>query len=203
MGLVSKTYTFSAGAIIVASEHNTNLDTLYNLVNGNLNTANLAAGAAIVDTQLASITTASKVNGSAITSLSSVPSGAGVLPGANIGTGQVEYIIGNGVSAITAGIQGDIQFPFACTITQVDLLADQTGSIVVDLWKDTYANYPATVADTITASAKPTISSATKATDSTLTGWTTSITAGDIIRINVDSITTCTRVALVIKFTRV
>lgn len=169
----------------------------------NIVNADIDAAAAIADTKLAQITTASKVSGAAITSLTSVPSDAGVLPGANIGVGQVEFIMGNGVSAITTGIQGDIKFPFACTITQVDLLADQTGSIVVDLWKDTYANYPATVADTITASAKPTISSATKATDSTLTGWTKSVASGDIIRINVDSITTCTRVALVIKFTRV
>lgn len=164
--------------------------------------ADIDAAAAIADTKLAQITTASKVSGAAITSLTSVPSGAGVIPGANLGTGQVQFIFGNGVTTITTGIQGDIRFPYACTITQVDLLADQSGSIVVDLWKDTYANYPATVADAITASAKPTISSTTKATDSTLAGWTTSVTAGDIIRVNVDSVTTCTRVALVIKFTR-
>lgn len=172
----------------------------------NIVNADIDAAAAIADTKLAQITTASKVSGAAITTLTSVPAGAGALPIANLGAvsvGQVELIVGNGVSAITAGIQGDIKFPFACTITSVECLADQTGSIVFDLWKDTYANFPPTVADTITAAAKPTISSATKATDSTLTGWTTSVSAGDIIRVNVDSITTCTRVALAIKFTRV
>jgi hypothetical protein len=81
-------------------------------------------------------------------------------------------------------------------------LADQSGSIVVDIWKDTYANYPPTVADTITASAKPTISSATKGQSSTLTGWTTTIAAGDILAFNVDSITTCQRVTLSLKVTR-
>lgn len=164
--------------------------------------ADIDAAAAIADTKLAQIATASKVSGAAITSLASVPSGAGVIPGANLGTGQVEFIFGNGVTVITTGVQGDIKFPFACTITQVDLLADQTGSIVVDLWKDTYANYPATVAGTITAAAKPTISSATKATDSTLTGWTTAVAADSIIRVNVDSVTSITRCALVVKFTR-
>lgn len=52
MGLVSKTFTFAAGATIIASEHNTNLDTLYNLVNGNLENSNIKAGAAIVGSKL-------------------------------------------------------------------------------------------------------------------------------------------------------
>ncbi|MDA2917870.1 hypothetical protein MYX64_13700, partial [Nitrospinae bacterium AH_259_B05_G02_I21] len=70
------------------------------------------------------------------------------------------------------------------------------GSIVVDIWKDTYTNYPPTDADSITASAPVTITSATKSEDSTLTGWTTGITADDIVRYNVDSITTITRVTV-------
>lgn len=67
MGLVSRDFVYSAGAVIVASQHNTNENTLYTLVNGNLNTANLASNANIADTQLASITTAGKVNISALT----------------------------------------------------------------------------------------------------------------------------------------
>ena len=114
----------------------------------------------------------------------------------------IPFIIDGGGSAITTGIKGDIQIDFNCTITANTLLADQSGSIVVDIWKDTYANYPPTVADTITASAKPTISSAIKSTDSTLTGWTTTITAGDTLRFNVDSITTCTRVLVSLKATK-
>jgi hypothetical protein len=110
-------------------------------------------------------------------------------------------IDGAGV-AIATGVKGDVRIPWASTITKVTTLADQSGSIVVDIWKDTYANYPPTVADTITASAKPTLSSATKAEDSTLTGWTTSVTAGDTLRFNVDSATTVTRVTLILEFTR-
>lgn len=106
------------------------------------------------------------------------------------------FIIDGGGSAITTGVKGFIEIPYAGTIQSVRLLADQSSSIVVDLWKDTYANYPPTVADTITASAKPTISSATKAEDTTLTGWTTSVSAGDILGVNVDSATTVTRVTL-------
>jgi len=67
---------------------------------------------------------------------------------------------------------------------------------VIDVWKDTYANFPPTVADTITGTEKPTLSSASKNQDLTLSTWTTSITAGDWLRFNVDSASTVTRIAL-------
>lgn len=93
---------------------------------------------------------------------------------------------GGGVDIAEAAIL-DVVVPFNCTIESVTLLAQQTGSIVVDIWKDVYDNYPPTVADTITASAKPTISSGVKSRDAVLTGWTTHLSADDIIRFKVDS----------------
>lgn len=121
---------------------------------------------------------------------------------ANLKIAAIEFIIDGGGDTITTGIKGDLEIPFACTITRATLLADQTGSIVVDIWKDTYANYPPTGADSITASAIPTISSATKSQDSTLTGWTTSIAAGDTLRFNVNSVTTIQRVTLSLRVTK-
>jgi hypothetical protein len=117
-------------------------------------------------------------------------------------TATITYIIDGGGSAITTGIKGDLEIPFGCTINQVTMLADTSGSITVDIWKDTYANYPPTVADTITAAAKPTITTATKNQDATLTGWTTGVTAGDTLRFNVDSAATITRVTISLKVTR-
>ena len=116
-------------------------------------------------------------------------------------TRAITCVIDGGGSAITTGIKADVSVPYACTITGVRMLADQSGSIVVDIWKDTYANYPPTDADSITAAAVPTITTATKSEDTTLTGWTTSITAGDTLRFNVDSITTVTRLALTLTVT--
>jgi hypothetical protein len=111
-------------------------------------------------------------------------------------TAGIEFIIDGGGAVITTGVKADFEVPFACTIISNRLFADQSGSIVIDIWKDTYANYPPVVGDSITASAKPTISSATKSEDSTLTGWTTALAKGDIIRFNVDSAATITRVTL-------
>lgn len=67
MALIIKNYSFSAGSTIQASEHNDNFDTLFNEINGSIDNANIKANAAIVDTKLAQITTASKVSSSAIT----------------------------------------------------------------------------------------------------------------------------------------
>lgn len=115
---------------------------------------------------------------------------------------SIQIIIDGSGAAPTAGIYCDVVVPFACTITSVELLADQSGSIVVDIWKNTYANFPPTVANTITASALPTLSSATKSLDSTLTGWTKSLATGDVLRFNINSATTLTRCLVTLAVTR-
>lgn len=117
------------------------------------------------------------------------------------GNGIIGVTFDGGGSAIAAGSQADLRIQAGRTITSVTLLADTSGSIVIDIWKDTYANYPPTDADSITAAAPPTISSATKSEDTTLTGWTTTITAGDCLRFNVDSCSTITRCVLILKVT--
>lgn len=91
-----------------------------------------------------------------------------------------------------------LEIPFALTITGWKLVANVSGSLVVDLWKDTYANFPPTVADTITGSAKPTLSSAQRATSSTLTGWTPALNQGDILELNVDSVSAITNATLIL-----
>lgn len=129
-----------------------------------------------------------------------IPGGVSSIPARAIG-----ITIDGAGSAITTGIKGDIYVPYACTITAVTMLADQSGSIVVDIWKDVFANYPPTVADTIidtgAGGTKPTISSATNSQDNTLAHWTTSVSAGDTIRFNVDSCTSITRCTLVLTVT--
>jgi hypothetical protein len=125
---------------------------------------------------------------------------SGASAGALVRRGAVGLVIDGGGAVITTGVKGFIEVPFACTITAVTLLSTDAavtpGSIVIDIWKDTYANYAPTVADTITASAKPTLTSAIKSRDTTLTGWTTAIAAGDILGFSVSSAAIVTRVAL-------
>lgn len=117
-------------------------------------------------------------------------------------TSAIIWTIDGGGSAITTGQKGYIEIPFACTITAARAFADQAGSIVVDVWNDTYANYPPTDADSITASAPITISATTKSQDTTLTGWDTAIEAGDVLGFNVDSVSTITRLTIVLTVTK-
>jgi len=115
---------------------------------------------------------------------------------------SITVVLGGTGSVITTGIKGSIRIPFNCTIVRASLLADVSGSAVVDIWQDTYANYPPTDADSITASAPPTISSATKAEDTTLTGWDTTLDEGSVLRYNVDSCTTITLLTVELRVRR-
>jgi hypothetical protein len=117
------------------------------------------------------------------------------------------FLIDGGGSTITTGLKGYVSFPYKATINSVTLLGDQTGSIVVDIWKCTFAQFDAgsthpVSGDSITASDKPTISSATKSTDSALTGWTTTINVADVLAFNVNSVTTLQRVSLALGLTK-
>ena len=118
--------------------------------------------------------------------------GGGHVPGRRV---LLAVFDGAGAS-LHNGMQGDVSVPFDSTIIEWVLLADQAGSLVINIWKDVLASYPPTVADKITASAPPTLSSADHAEDSTLAGWTTAVTAGDTIRFNIDSVTTIQRATL-------
>jgi hypothetical protein len=117
----------------------------------------------------------------------------------NMQKGGFQFVIDGSGSEITDGVAGEIIVPFNCQITSVQLLADQTGSIVVDIFSDGYNDYPPDVSDSITASAKPTISSGNKYIDSTLTGWTVLLNSGDVIRFSVDSCTTITRCVVILN----
>ncbi len=119
----------------------------------------------------------------------------------------LEFIIDGGGSALTDGTLVWLEVPCDCTIERQTTLPDQSGSIVLDLWVcsysdfDAFSTHPAS-GDSIVASAPPTISSGTKDQDATLTGWTTSLSAGDIIAavVNGDA-TSITKVTLSLKAT--
>ena len=134
-------------------------------------------------------------SGYSIESLGAASNNTGAARKADLDTAMV-FIIDGGGSAITTGEKGHIRLPFAGTIISVALAADQVGSIVIDIWKDTTVNFPPTVADTITASAKPTLSNAQSILDATLTDWIKTFAVGDYLAFNVDSITTIERVTL-------
>jgi len=104
-----------------------------------------------------------------------------------------------GGGVISTGVHGYIEIPVRLKIMGWSLVADASGSIVIDVWKDTWANFPPVVADTIAGSEKPTLSTQQKNQDLTLTTWTQQINAGDVLGFNVDSATTVQLVVLTLR----
>ncbi len=109
-------------------------------------------------------------------------------------------IIGNGIDVIGTGLKGAIPMFVGMDITEWSIVADVSGSITLDLWVDSEANWPPTIADTIVASDKPKIVTATKANGTALTGWTKAFASGTkrYMYINVDSCTSIKRVTFVL-----
>ncbi|MBA7492271.1 hypothetical protein ES702_02820 [subsurface metagenome] len=115
----------------------------------------------------------------------------------------IVFVIDGGGSAITTGIKGFIRIPYGASITRVTLLADVSGSIVVDINKYTsLANYNSGTKASITSSTPPTLSSAKSSEDTSLTSWTTTIPLNDILEFEVDSATTVTKVTVIVEVTK-
>jgi hypothetical protein len=90
-------------------------------------------------------------------------------------------------STLTVGSKVYIRALNACTIGSWSLLVD-TGTATVDVWKITSTTALPTITNTITASALPAITTGVSATSSTLTGWTTSVAVGDLIAVNLKTL---------------
>ncbi len=110
--------------------------------------------------------------------------------------GGIGFTIDAGTSVITTGLKGYVIIPYDAIIQSWTVVADISGSIVIDVWKDTFNNYPPLVSDSIAGTEKITLSSQTKNQDVSLSSWTTNINAGDILAFNVDSASTVHRVTV-------
>lgn len=116
---------------------------------------------------------------------------------------SIPLILDNGANPIPAGAKVFYEIPFACILTGYTLLSEMTTTAVLDVWVDSYANYPPTVGDTITAAAKPTLSAAMKSQDNTIATWTKSIAAGSIVMANVDSNSAATKLSLSLRAVKI
>ena len=117
-------------------------------------------------------------------------------------TRTVAFTFDGGGSALTAGAKASVRMPVACTIAAWSILADQSGSVVFDVWKDTLANYPPTNADSLTNGHEPALSAAASGEDTDLADWTSvAVAAGDVLTVVVDSCSTITWATLLLKVT--
>lgn len=105
---------------------------------------------------------------------------------------------GNG-EAIDAGESVEIPMPYAGTIRAWKIIADQTGSIEIDVQRAPFADYPVTGEDTICGGNEPSISVASKEEDTALSGWTAGFAANDVFRFVINSATNIRRCTITLE----
>jgi hypothetical protein len=114
----------------------------------------------------------------------------------------IPFIIDGAGAVITTGSKGYILVPFNCTITGWTILADQSGSIVIEVGSGLYSNFPtANSIDTNGGTDRPTLVTQQNNQNLTLTKWFTAILANSFIQFTVNSATTVTRVTVQLNAT--
>lgn len=111
---------------------------------------------------------------------------------------SIGIVVDGGGGVVTTGEKGLTRPKYSGTITGWTMLSDIAGSCVIDVWKDTYANSPPTVADTIFGT-KPNLVSQDK---NEATGLSISFTSDDVFKFKVDSATTLTWVKLILHVSK-
>lgn len=94
MALISKPYTFTVGATIVASEHNSNFDVIYSDYNGNITNVNISASATIAYSKLSLVGSITRTDISPSYGL--IPSGGIILWSGTIATIPTGWYLCNG-----------------------------------------------------------------------------------------------------------
>jgi len=102
-------------------------------------------------------------------------------------------------------VKGALKIALGYTLTAWEIVSidGTSGSIVVELWSDSYANFPPVPADVVGGTEKPTLSSAIKAQDLSLNGGAGyPIPAGNWIMWNVASASTVKIVTVAVTLTK-
>lgn len=105
-------------------------------------------------------------------------------------------------TVVAVGTKTFLSVPFACTITGWRLLCSPAATVTADVWKIASGTALPTNSDSITASAKPATSADDVARSTTLTGWTTSITALDILGFEIEANNSAKYISLQLEVTR-
>lgn len=110
----------------------------------------------------------------------------------------VGMVFDGGGSPPTAGSVGFVVVPFSGNIDRWDIVADASGSAVVDVWKS--AGAIPTDGNRIAGTEKLTLSAQQLAADTSLTTWSTlAVAVGDVLGFELESVATCTRITAEIR----
>ena len=109
-------------------------------------------------------------------------------------TRTVNYVIDSGSLPMQTGDKGKLTIDVTGVIEQIRVLSDQTGDIVFEIEKCTFADYPNFTS--ITNGARVQLTNTDKYFDDVLNNWTSTITAGEILRFNVISVNNIRRLLI-------
>ena len=112
-------------------------------------------------------------------------------------TRTVNYVIDSGSLPMQPGDKGKITIDVTGVIENIRVLSDQTGDIVLEIEKCTFADYPNFTS--ITSGARVQLTNSDKYFDDVLNNWTTTIGAGDILRFTVVSVNNIRRLLISLK----
>jgi hypothetical protein len=113
--------------------------------------------------------------------------------GVNNNIAELPFIISGGGVAITTGVKGFVPIPFAASITDWSIIADQSGSIAIDILR---ANNLVPSVSMVGAGTKPNLT-AQQLAGTPPVGWASSVLAArDYLGFNVTSVATVTQVTL-------
>ena len=112
-------------------------------------------------------------------------------------TRTVNYVIDSGSLPMQTGDKGKLTIDVTGVIENIRVLSDQTGDIVFEIDKTTFANYPNF--STMTGGNKVQLTNTDKYFDDVLNTWTSTIVAGDILRFNVISVNNIRRILISLK----
>lgn len=114
------------------------------------------------------------------------------------GPGAIGITIDGGGAPITTGLKGYLSAPFAGTITGWDVVADQAGSITIEVAKKA-GGVPDAITDKISASSPVALAGAQIALNGSISGWTAAVAEDDVFGFNVTAAATITRLTVTIQ----
>lgn len=119
--------------------------------------------------------------------------------------GTLGVTVDGGGSAPPTGVKGYVVVPYNGIITGWSIVSDGSSpTCTFDVWKIAAGTALPTVANTITAAAKPALAVGNVVRSTAISTWTTAtnLTAGDIIGFNLDAVSTGTRITLTLETLR-
>jgi hypothetical protein len=125
------------------------------------------------------------------------PTGPTGAAGSNQGFGASFGSVASGSPTLVTDI-AYLTVPHACTIAAWNITVN-AGTATFDIWKVATGTAIPTSANSITASAQPAISTGTAIHSTTLTGWTTSMSANNIVAIQLKTVATATFASIVVE----